>query len=175
MENTSRELAADSMFTALVQLMKEKEYGEITVTDIVKRAGYSRMAFYRNYKSKDEILLNRLKNKFDYFLQRIESEDISDELELWTDFFDAFTGDEIIMYVYKAGLHSPMNEMHEQYTMKYFEKHLGWDMDDEMNRMKAYKRMGSVTGLMIYYLKNHSGVSPRELARLVLEGKDSLR
>ena len=34
---------------ALVQLMREKEFESISVTDICKTAGFSRMAYYRNF------------------------------------------------------------------------------------------------------------------------------
>ena len=43
---------------ALIQLMHTKDYNDITITDITKRAGVSRMSYYRNYKSKDDILLD---------------------------------------------------------------------------------------------------------------------
>ncbi|MBQ2757073.1 MAG: TetR/AcrR family transcriptional regulator, partial [Clostridia bacterium] len=36
--------------------MKIRDYDSITITDISKKAGVSRMAYYRNYNSKDDIL-----------------------------------------------------------------------------------------------------------------------
>lgn len=41
---------------ALFELMKEKNYAQITVSEIVKRADISRRTFYRLYKEKGEIL-----------------------------------------------------------------------------------------------------------------------
>ncbi|MBT1174686.1 TetR/AcrR family transcriptional regulator [Bifidobacterium sp. LC6] len=41
---------------ALIQLMEMKPFESITVTDIAKRAGVSRNAYYRNYASKEAIL-----------------------------------------------------------------------------------------------------------------------
>lgn len=41
---------------ALVQLMGSKPFDRITVTDIARRAGVSRNAYYRNYPSKEAIL-----------------------------------------------------------------------------------------------------------------------
>lgn len=46
--------------TALLALMKEKEFKDISITDIVGRAGVSRSAYYRNYSSKKDILKNYL-------------------------------------------------------------------------------------------------------------------
>ena len=42
---------------ALITLMKEKEYADITMTDVIKRSGISRGGVYNSFKSKDEILL----------------------------------------------------------------------------------------------------------------------
>ena len=45
---------------ALVRLMEEKPFERITVTDIARRAGVSRNAYYRNYASKEAILADYL-------------------------------------------------------------------------------------------------------------------
>lgn len=41
---------------ALIQLMASKPFASITVSDIARRAGVSRNAYYRNYASKEAIL-----------------------------------------------------------------------------------------------------------------------
>lgn len=51
----SNRLAKECIVTALVELMKIRDYDSITITDIAKKAGVSRMAYYRNYTSKDDI------------------------------------------------------------------------------------------------------------------------
>ena len=45
------------MRAALMDLIAEKDYAKITITDITTRAGLSRPTFYLHYKSKDEILI----------------------------------------------------------------------------------------------------------------------
>lgn len=49
-------LTREAICTALVLLIKERPFCKITITDIVKRAGVSRTAYYSNYSSKQEIL-----------------------------------------------------------------------------------------------------------------------
>ena len=44
----SNRLAKECIVTALVELMKIKDYDAISITDIAKKAGVSRMAYYRN-------------------------------------------------------------------------------------------------------------------------------
>ena len=52
----SNRLAKECIVTALIELMKVREYNAISITDITKKAGVSRMAYYRNYSSKEDIL-----------------------------------------------------------------------------------------------------------------------
>lgn len=54
--NESNRLAKECIVTALVELMKVRDYDSITITDITQKAGVSRMAYYRNYSSKEDIL-----------------------------------------------------------------------------------------------------------------------
>lgn len=50
------QIAKESIFTALMILMKQKNFSEITITELTKRAGVSRMAFYRNYNKMEEVI-----------------------------------------------------------------------------------------------------------------------
>ncbi len=45
------------IITALFKLMGDYEYGDISVTDIVKKAGVGRATFYRYFKSKEDIIV----------------------------------------------------------------------------------------------------------------------
>lgn len=45
---------------ALFLLMREKDYEDIRITDIIRKSGISRSAFYRNYKTKDDVLRDHI-------------------------------------------------------------------------------------------------------------------
>jgi len=49
-------LTKESIVTAVLLLMDTVPYSKITISDICKKAGVSRNAFYRNYPKKDAIL-----------------------------------------------------------------------------------------------------------------------
>lgn len=53
---TDSQFTKECIMEALLQLMQTKDYDAITITDLTRRAGVSRMSYYRNYHSKDEIL-----------------------------------------------------------------------------------------------------------------------
>lgn len=50
------QLTRESIETALLFLLEKKEMRQISISELVRKAGVSRNAFYRNYKSKEEIL-----------------------------------------------------------------------------------------------------------------------
>ena len=54
---------------ALLELLKTVPYDDITVQKISDHAGVSRMAFYRNFNSKDEVIRYYLKKQTDRFLR----------------------------------------------------------------------------------------------------------
>ncbi len=52
----SNQLTRECLQLSLMHLMGEHPYEKITVSEIVRRAGVSRTAFYRNYNDKEDIL-----------------------------------------------------------------------------------------------------------------------
>ena len=65
-----KEITLHSIETALALLMKEKDLEEISITDICRKAGVSRNAFYSHFKSKNDI--------FDHILLEINKEVVKD-------------------------------------------------------------------------------------------------
>ena len=47
---------------SLLLLMNEKDFDEITITEICNKAGVSRMTYYRNYYNKYDIIIEYLKD-----------------------------------------------------------------------------------------------------------------
>ena len=52
----SNKITKDSIKEAFLVLLVKKDISKITVTEIVSKAGVSRTAFYKNYKTKEDIL-----------------------------------------------------------------------------------------------------------------------
>lgn len=51
-----REQSAKMIETAFFELLKEKDFSQITVSEIVKKADVARRTFYRLYKGKEEVI-----------------------------------------------------------------------------------------------------------------------
>lgn len=56
----------------LFQLMERKDFKDITITDISKRAGVNRVTFYRNFDSKEDIIRIYLEESFKEWGRRWE-------------------------------------------------------------------------------------------------------
>lgn len=65
-------MTRDCIFTALLLLMDQMPYEDITITDIAKKAGVSRMSYYRLYKSKDDILVRHFQDAFEGLLEELK-------------------------------------------------------------------------------------------------------
>lgn len=81
--DSQKQLTQESIFTAFLRLMEAKDFQEISVTEITRIAGVSRMAFYRNYANKEEIVLTYLDQLFQQFKNKIAKERIVDYYPLF--------------------------------------------------------------------------------------------
>ena len=54
---------------ALFRLMEMQDYDDIRITDIIKKSGISRSAFYRNYKAKDDVLKDYIGDMHQFLLK----------------------------------------------------------------------------------------------------------
>ncbi len=55
--NEANLLTREAICTALLYLLETKDFESITITELVKKAGVSRQSFYRNYTSKEDIVI----------------------------------------------------------------------------------------------------------------------
>jgi AcrR family transcriptional regulator len=83
---------------ALVELIMEKGYGALTVSDIIERANVGRSTFYAHYRDKDDLLVGELDRVVDVLSQHIPH--------------DALTGNSLFP---SLGLFRHVGEQHELY------------------------------------------------------------
>lgn len=57
-----KKITVESTMQALLLLMKTKKYEDISISDICRKAGVSRNAFYKNFKTKDNVFMKIVLN-----------------------------------------------------------------------------------------------------------------
>jgi len=59
------------LLETLLELMEEKDYADIGIKELTERADVARQTFYRNFRSKDDILLLQMDEVFDEFFATV--------------------------------------------------------------------------------------------------------
>ena len=114
-------LTKECIVTALLRLMETKSYQSISITDITALAGVSRMAYYRNYKSKDDILINHLTDREKQLLSELHGESANDlrgMIMIISGFFQENA--DVIEAIYDAGLGHKLTDMLAERIYNYF-------------------------------------------------------
>lgn len=101
-------LTRNAIQEALVYLLSKKEINDISVTEIVSKAGVSRSAYYRNYTSKEEILLDFSNSVFSTLFKDLSRKDLVMNPEAWYQhlFSQIKENGRIVKLIFKAGLDS---------------------------------------------------------------------
>ena len=76
-ERKNNKIVAESITLALIQLMEKKDFNEISITELTKRAGVGRVSFYRNFEDKKDVLrhyLNDIQYEFMVSRQKLRRE-----------------------------------------------------------------------------------------------------
>lgn len=58
---------------ALLKLMHEKSFSDISISELIQTAGVARVSFYRNYDSKEDVLHTLVDDVLENFLHTIDS------------------------------------------------------------------------------------------------------
>ena len=152
------------IFDAFKYLLKTKSYDEISVCDITEKAGVSRMSFYRNFKSKDDLLyqgidviFNNLRKDF----QKSENKSIYTISKL---IFETFKN-------YKEELFSIANNKITQHIIEAVPEKLKENTaTDYMNKTSKYVPVfyyGALTTVLFNWLKSGAEETPDEMAKLI--------
>ena len=161
-------LIKDCIFTALMILMEQKDYEDITITDITKKAGVSRMSYYRNYQSKEDILIQYFSDLFEKALNKIKGVENISKKEMLCEFFCVFRENAmLIRNLIQANLHKLLLERFYEYAA-YAEEHLlHSDLTDPMVQYSISYATGSIGMVLIRWIETGMQESPEEMAEFL--------
>lgn len=111
-KNAANLIVRESIETALVELLRKKSIGDITVSEIVKKAGVSRVSYYRNYYYKEDVLFAAMDKTAAAWKERTESfgQDIGEHI------IELFEMERpLLETIYKNGLEHLMYKLIRKY------------------------------------------------------------
>lgn len=153
---------------ALVELIKEKDYSTITVSDIIERANIGRSTFYSHYRDKDNLFVGELDRVIDLLSQRIPGQEefpFFPSLGLFT-----HVGEEYELY--KALVWSPGIDL----LIKHLQKSLSQRIEQGLQKSGQQSEIsnpvlatfiaGSFLALLKWWLENKMTYSPQEMDKI---------
>lgn len=158
---------------ALIELIMEKPYDQITVQDILDRANIGRATFYAHFSDKDALLLGGMdEDHFDIRLYLDEAEIVVDEDKLLP-CYSLFRHAQQFHPLYKAMLGGNGIEV----VKKAFHKHLVHAIEQRIKRyaptislplpLVSHYLAGALMSLIIWWLDHEMPHSPEEMDTMV--------
>ena len=152
---------------ALFALMKDRNIADITVTEIIELAGVARASFYRNYSSKENVLMVLIHAAFDVFTEGKPTYGIDyksyDHMVKCFSFFKEYKAYVLGLYNsnYATVLLEALNVFHAEIA--------GTMPASSIERYSIHAFIGSLFNIAIAWLKGGAEESVQDMARFFMK------
>ena len=174
--------SSEWIYTALKDLMSEKDFSKITITDIVNKANLGRTTFYRNFDSVDDVLKMKCDEKFnefrEYCINYYKKNDLADKSFL-TPFLNYWhKNSEIIELLIKANRENIIKDCLTE-EVKFFINSSSIDegtvISSHLNYFIAIIVSNSIS-ILTEWINNGKDIPPDELANIIAtQAKESMQ
>lgn len=165
-ENRQTERSRQWLVEALLQLMETTPFRKISITDLTRKAGVSRLTFYRNFESKEDVLRLHYREVFQKYLEHLEQERITtprDALELC--YRDWKSEEHEIGLVLKNHLEQLIYEPFEEYLEVLLTK---YRIGTRLSRNQKRFLVGGLYFSMLDWVEHPQHTTPEEQAAEIL-------
>lgn len=156
------------LFDTLLELLEEKDYAEISITELTEKADIARPTFYRNFNSKDDILLYKMDMILDEYLKNVPKYletkndtkwdyEVSLMVSVWQQNRTLFKA------LHKAGLSLQALEKLSEFFTLFHMKVQNLDKLDEYNQCLVYYLAGGVYMVLNKWFENDMKTPPIEV------------
>ncbi len=162
----------NSIINALIDLMKEKNFEDISVSEITTHAGVSRVSYYRNFGSKEDILTGSLKDLMCRFTEEINAiPNHTPTRRVMTVFFHiARENAAIFKLLHQAGMDRQIQEGLDQFILSC--PH--FPSLDRRRTYPAYLFSGALFRLLIRWYSGGMTENDSELSNIFCQYMDGL-
>ncbi len=154
-------LTKNAIQEALVYLLGKKEIQDISVTEIVEKAGVSRSAYYRNYKSKEDILKDFSISVFHLLFNGLNTKENITHPEKW--YQNLFTivknNERIVRLIFKARVSSLLKYLPEMEKKRY----------DKKEEYQLEALMSAMLNVVELWVENDFDLSVDEISAICFE------
>lgn len=157
-------LTREYIIKSFSSLLKERQYDKILVSDICNKAGVSRMSFYRNFKSKEDLVYQGIEMITKKINENINSLEIKNQYTITRTVFESmlklipliksFEGNEIFRHLLDIGI-------------KKIQQDIPLDFVNKTSKYIPIFYYGALTLVISKWIQGGAAETPDEMARLI--------
>ena len=169
--NLQNKITKESIFIALMILMEKKDFKEISITELTKKAGVSRMAFYRSYNIKEDIIATYIDELFQEYSKEILSKENIDNFNNLRLYFSYFRKhDTLISNLIKSNLINMLLEkcIDSFYTLSQ-DVACNKSYSTEKQKLWIQYMAGGLYNVLIEWAKNGMKQSDEYMSKIVFD------
>lgn len=158
-KNEAHDMVMESLTQALLLLMEKKPLSKINVSELCSRAGVSRVSFYRNFDSMDNILVQHLKKcTDDWWIDFIQRETDGFYTNFWPELLEQYRKNEDLIRL-----------LYENNASHLIKDHIFACCcpSDAVNEDEAYARAalaGALYGMVDEWIRRGMGALPENFS-----------
>ncbi len=157
------------LLEALISLMEEKEYAQITISELAKRADLDRRTFYRHYGAKDQIIIERIRELAKIYEAVLRSASTTTREIALAYFRICRENGQLLMLLYRHKLLPLLlDELNRLFPILHAKHHAGPDpyAPFDMEYALSY-HVGGFWNVMCRWLARGMVQTPQELADMI--------
>lgn len=155
------------IFEAFITLLKDRPFTEISIAQIVKKAGVSRQTFYRHFKSKEDLIEWQMAQIFQQYITQLQSMEkyaLREDLILYFRLSSEVAP--MLKAIFDAGLESIVLQKTMQYVYQ-LESAFHYNSEKELLYVSEYFA-GGVMMIILRWIREGMVESPEDLADLII-------
>ena len=155
----------ESIAKSLIELMKVKNFEDINIKELTTKAGVGRVSFYRNFDSKEDIIMQYFKEKIEEMNEKIEK-DPNPDFAIYI--FNLFYEDKnVILLMYKNNL----SYLFERAIKENF------GPKDTKSNSESYMLafiQGAIYGMIEEWINRGMSETPKQMSEVLSDLRDRL-
>lgn len=161
---TKDTLTKNYIFEALYELLSRRTINEINVSEICEKAGVSRMSFYRNFKSKDDLVEKSLMKILENLKDTLSKQELINQYTVTREIFATTLKYQKITPAFKN------SDYIDKFTQCIADKLFTFAPEDKINPARKYIPIfyfSALAGTLAVWLDNGAVETPEEMAKCI--------
>lgn len=164
MNNTKDTLTRNYIYEAFYFLLTKKPYDDINICEICAKAGVSRMSFYRNFKSKDDLLTKSIESILQNLKLNLQKEENINQYIVTKEIFATTAKFKDALQAFKNTDY--LNKFIDSISERLFT----FAPEDKINPTRKYIPIfyfNALAGVLGFWVNNGAKESPEDMAKLI--------